>query len=498
MSKMLRNLMASVLPQLMNIITNLILPTMLIANFGSELNGLNNTIKAIISYIGLVGAGISTAVTQSLYSPVAKRDYNTIMGMLHAADRMFNKYGCIYCILAICVAFFYPLCIRSNIDYWQIVVLIVVMSISGASEFFVTGRCRSILFADQKTYVCMLVQAISQLGSLIIAIFLLKQNANIVLVQLTISLVYVLRAFFLSQYINHFYKELSGFRRKKPITSSIAKRNDAMVHQLSGLAVSNSQTVILSALMNLEMTSVYGVYNIVFSGLQSICANLCTAVTPFLGREWALGNKKSLDKMFDRIELAFCFLVAVVYSVAIVMILPFVNLYTRGLDINYLYPQFAVLFVISSAFYIIKFPFSAMINAAGRFRETRRAAILEGILTIVLSTAFTYYLGMCGVIIGSGIVQCWRCLDMIIYANRQILGKSPWKSFFRVIRVFLVIFAFGCIQKQLEIPIYTYGEWVAVSGCYTFFAGIVVLFLSAVFDSRTLMNLGRELKKQSR
>ena len=156
------------------------------------------------------------------------------------------------------------------------------MSISGASEFFAIGRCRSLLYADQKTYVCTLAQAASIFLSLLIALLMLKLNMNIIFIQLAISLVYVFRAAFLIGYINKNYPELSDYKKEKPINSVVEKRKDAMIHQLSGLVVSGSQTTILTVLMGLGVASVYSVYNIVFSGLQSICSNLSCIYTPDL------------------------------------------------------------------------------------------------------------------------------------------------------------------------------------------------------------------------
>ena len=285
MKKVLKNIFASALPQIMNIITNLILPSMIILRFGSEINGLISSIKVIISYVSIVGAGIATATTQRLYEPVAKKQTNVVRGMLNASNKMFNKFGTIYCGIVLIVAILYPLFIETNIEYITIVLLMLAMSISGASEFFAIGRCRSLLYADQKTYVCTLAQAASIFLSLLIALLMLKLNMNIIFIQLAISLVYVFRAAFLIGYINKNYPELSDYKKEKPINSVVEKRKDAMIHQLSGLVVSGSQTTILTVLMGLGVASVYSVYNIVFSGLQSICSNLSTALTPFLGRE---------------------------------------------------------------------------------------------------------------------------------------------------------------------------------------------------------------------
>ncbi len=226
--------------------------------------------------------------------------------MLHAANKMFNKFGLIYCIIALVVAFVYPFSLDTNIRYITIVLLMIVMSISGASEFFAIGRCRALLYANQKTYVCTVIQAASLLGSLLLALLMLKLKADIVIVQFAISFVYVLRAVFLTGYVRKSYPELNDYREEeKPINSAIEKRNDAMIHQLSGLAVTGSQTTILTLFVGLQAASVYSIYNIVFSGLQSICANLSTAVTPFIGRELALNNRERLLKMYDLIEFAF-------------------------------------------------------------------------------------------------------------------------------------------------------------------------------------------------
>lgn len=489
MKKVLKNILASALPQIMNIITNLILPTLIISRFGSEVNGLVSSTKVIVSYISIVGAGIATAVTQALYVPVAKKDTKTIKGMLHAANRMFNKFGFIYCIIALVVAFVYPFSLDTSIRYRTIVLLMIVMSISGASEFFAIGRCRALLYANQKTYVCTVIQAASLLGSLLLALLMLKLKADIVIVQFAISFVYVLRAVFLTGYVRKSYPELNGYREEKPINSAIEKRNDAMIHQISGLAVTGSQTTILTLFVGLQAASVYSIYNIVFSGLQSICANLSTAVTPFIGRELALNNRDRLLKMYDLIEFAFFSLVAFIYSVTMIMIIPFVKLYTRGADINYIYPLFSVIFVLSSAFYILKMPSNSLINISGRFKETRWRAILEAFLTVFLGIAFTYWTGLNGVVIGTGVALCWRCIDTIVYTNKYVLACTNHKSLFRLFRVVVIIVLCAVIRNHISVIVNSYLDWVKWSIIFSLIIIFFIVINSLLFDFKTIKEL---------
>ena len=61
--KALKNLIFNVLQQVVNIIVNFIMPPILVSTFGSTLNGLVSTIRQIMQYVQLTGAGIAQAST---------------------------------------------------------------------------------------------------------------------------------------------------------------------------------------------------------------------------------------------------------------------------------------------------------------------------------------------------------------------------------------------------------------------------------------------------
>ena len=486
MNKAFKNIFASILPQLVNILTNLILPGFIILKFGSEMNGLVSTTKTIISYISLVGAGIAAAVTQALYEPVAKKDNEKTMGMLHAAGNMFNKYGLIFCFITIVVAFIYPHFIPTDIHYVTMILLLIVMSLSGASEFFAIGRCRALLYANQRVYVCSFIQALSLLISFVIAIIMLKLNMNIIIVEFAISFVYVLRGFFLSTYVKKAYPELTNYKHFTPISDAISKRNDAMIHQFSGVIVAGSQSAILSILVDLKAASIFAVYNIVFSGLQSNCTNLSTAVTPFMGKELALGEKKKLLNLYNVIEYAFFMLVAFIYSVTAIMILSFVSLYTKNADISYYYPIFAALFVLSSAFYILKLPSISLINIAGHFKETRWHAIIEATISVVVSVVMTVLIGKEGVLVGTGLAMGWRCIVTIIYTANHIIDHSSVKSFLRLLAVLAFLGVCCYIPTYIDISPTNFGQWVLMAVAVCLAVCLFLVAVSIVFERKTV------------
>lgn len=458
-----KNLAASSLPQIVNIVSNLILPAILIIKYGSEINGLISTTKTLVAYISIIGAGISTAITQSLYKPVAMKNTRQIKGMLHAADNMFIKFGLIYLVVTGIIAVVYPFIITTNIKYYTVFLLLIVMSISGASEFFITGRCRALLYADQKVYISNIVQAISLLLSLIMAIVMLKLDFNILFVQLTISLVYIFRAGFLLIYVNYKYPQLKNFKTEEPILETVSKRNDALIHQISGLIVTGSQSIILSVILGLRAASIFAVYNIVFSGIQSICSNLSTSVTPYLGKEISLGNYEESRSIYDLIEFAFTLIVTFVFSVAVIMIIPFIKLYTENADIDYVNIVFSVLFAFSSMFYILKLPSTAAVNAAGYFKETRIRALIEVVICIVIGITATVLIGINGILIGTLIALSWRCIDTILYVHKYILHDKAIKSIKRLLTsvVFVGVFTFFSLINPISTS--SYIDWILKS-----------------------------------
>lgn len=491
-----RNLGASILPQVVNIISSFILPVMIIGIYGSVINGLVSTVRTIISYISLVGAGIAVATTQALYLPVAKNDEETVRGMLKATSILFNKCGWVYLGIVFVVSLIYPFLIKDDISYYTCVGLLLIMSISGASEFFVVGRCRSLLYANQRVYVSTTIQAVSHMVSLVLAVIMLSLNSSILIVQLSISSIHIIKALFFHHYVKRNFPQYVFYKNTKPIQAAVKKRKDAMVHQLSGLLVLGSQSVLLSSLVGLEAASIYAVYNIVFSGIHSICSNMNTAVTPFIGKSLAVNKKEIIEKEFNVVEYLFYILTSFSFMVSSVMIIPFIELYTQGADISYNYPLFALLFVILSVFNVYRLPNNAMINAAGHFKETRWRAIAEAIICVVCSIIFTILFGLYGVLIGTICAIGWRCLDIVIYSHWKILYNSVRIPLFRLCRCMAYVLLFYLLRNKLLFQITGYVDLIINALIVALVALLILSSDTYLFERSSFLSLRKYLGKK--
>ena len=491
----LRNVASSILPQAVNILTNFVLPPLIIASFGSATNGLISTVKQLVAYVTLVGAGISTAATQALYEPIANKDSMRVSGMIRSIDRMFRRVGYVYLTIVAFLAAIYPAIIDSSLSYFSTSLLIMVMSISGASDFFVAGKYRTLLYADRRMYVQALIQAAGLLVGLVGAILLIKLGAGIVLVQLAISSLYVVRIFGMHVYVK---KKLPQYIQKDVpyVDEAVAKRKDAMLHQFTGLAVTGSQALILSSFVGLEAASIYAVYNIVFSGLLSICSQVSTAVAPFFGKNYAMHHYEELNKQYDIVEFIFNNGMACILGVSSAMIIPFISLYTRRMDINYVDPIVGQLFVVVTFFGIARLPAQQIINVAGHFRETRSRAIIEALSCLLLQLIFVQFLGLHGVLVGVSLSLGWRCVDILWYANRFVMERSPKRSILRLVKATMIVYVTSYISSILLPNIETWMQWIGWAFAMSFANFIIMFIVNLIFEPKRIFLYAQKLLRK--
>ncbi|MBQ5851833.1 MAG: polysaccharide biosynthesis C-terminal domain-containing protein, partial [Lachnospiraceae bacterium] len=71
------------------------------------------------------------------------------------------------------------------------------------------------------------------------------------------------------------------------------------------------------------------------------------------------------------------------------------------------------------------------INYAGHFKQTQYRSLLESAINIVVSLVCVWKFGIYGVLMGTIAALLYRTNDMILYANRKILGRNPWITYRR-------------------------------------------------------------------
>ena len=144
----------------------------------------------------------------------------------------------------------------------------------------------------------------------------------------------------------------------------------------------------------------------------------------------ALKEKEKLKEQFDKYECVNTAVAFGFFAVIMLFILPFVNIYTKGIeDIEYTRPLFALLIGLGSLMYCIRIPYAIVVGAAGHYNETKSGALAEVIINLVVSISLIKPLGMVGVALGTFLAMAYRTFYTVRYLSKNIL-KRPAKIFY--------------------------------------------------------------------
>lgn len=473
MSNVSKNIITSIFYQLVNILVNLLITPLIISTFGSNINGIIQTIRQVMVYVSFVGSGISESAIASLHKPLYNKDYDQVNSIINSCNSFFTKAGIWFCLISVVIAILYPFFIPSNLSFGLTFILIIILSISGASEFFVIGKYRALLIADHKIYIVNTIQILSSIFSLILAYFFVSSGANILLVQLAISFTYIFRTMLLAMYIRRHYSYLD-----KSINYSndgMKKRKSVTIHQLAGVICSGSQIVLIAILLGNEEASVYSIYALVFTGLYTLLGTFSSALLSYFGKIIAKGDLSLLNKRFRMFELFFYMISFSVYFTSYIVILPFIEIYTSEVGDQDIYfrPSLAILFVVIGFVNSIRTPGTMLIIASGHYKETQRSAIIEMCICLFGQLIFIIPFGIEGILLGVMLAYLFRTIDIIIYINNSILeNKIRYTLLNMMPMLFLLSCVMICIVNMEIVKIYTLFDWIITSG------GLFLLFLS--------------------
>jgi len=191
--KALKNIVSSLLLQITTIICGFITPSLIIKNYGSDVNGLISSITQFLSYIMLLEAGVGPVLKAALYKPIAEKDKEEIFALLRSGQKYFRTISYIFVIYIILLFLIYPIIVSTQFDFVFTCSLIIIMSISTFFEYYMGITYRIYLNASQNTYIISCIQLITLIVNTIVVVILIKLGFNVHIVKLVTTLIFVMR-----------------------------------------------------------------------------------------------------------------------------------------------------------------------------------------------------------------------------------------------------------------------------------------------------------------
>lgn len=479
-SKLLKsanNLIYSFLYQTVTIALGLFLPRVILVGFGSEVNGLLNSVTQAIAYMALFESGIQSVATKSLYDTLARNDKAATNGVLAAVNSNYQRIGRMYFAGLLALSAIYPVLVDlAELSYMEIFLIVLFSGLGNVIAFFKQAKYRILLIADGREYIITNLNTVVLVAGNMLKIILLTLRVKVYIVIMAVFLVSFVQVVFIDQYVAKTYSWINLL--EKPNHNALKQSRYVLVHQISGLVFSNTDMLLLTIFCDLKVVSVYAIYKMIVGHISSFIAMPYNSCSFILGQTFHV-NRERYIKLFDGIQVIFNTLVFSLLTVTYILLSPFISLYTAGVnDAVYIDNYLPFLFVAAEMLNLIRIPTRHAVNCAGHFQETLSRTLIETGINLFTSIIGVYFIGIYGVLLGTIAALLYRSVDFAVYANKNILHRSAGKNLMLYALNLGVSAAVILASEKISLQITSYGRFFAAGLIIT----IPVILVFALFN----------------
>ena len=291
------NLITAFIGQIFGIIISFIVRMIFVNCLSSEYLGINGLFTNILTMLSLVELGVGSAMTYSLYKPIAEENIEKIKSLMHIYKIAYRIIGII--VLAIGIGFtpFYRCLINEipNIPNLDLIYILFVVN-TGVSYFY--SYKRSLIICDQKKYITTLYKYGFYFLYNLAQIIVLLTTKNYILYLICQVISTIVENIAISKKADKMYpylKEKNIEKLKKSEYKKIKKNVFAMMfHKIGGMIVNSTDNIILSKFVGITTVGIYSNYYMIINGLELIINQIFDAVIASVGNLGASENEKKI------------------------------------------------------------------------------------------------------------------------------------------------------------------------------------------------------------
>lgn len=462
------NVISTLCNQIVTTICGVMVPHILISAFGSEAYGISVSITQFLSYITLLESGIGGVARAELYGPLAKNNMCEVSSVYRAILNFFRYVAGAFLIYSIVIGLtFYDIANVTTFSRPYIFALVMVISLATLAKYMGGLANLTLIVADQKQYVNNAILIVTTIANTILIVLLVHLDAGLLWVKLGSSLIFVVRPILYAVYVKKHYR-LTKVRKTKTV---LKQKWTGIGQHIAYFLHANTDIVLLTLFADVKLVAVYSVYSMVIKSVYAIAQSFSGGMEAAFGEMIANGQLEKLQSSYGRYKTLISCASGVLFSCTGILIIPFVQLYTKGVtDANYIQPLFALILLMSEAANCIVLPYSSLPIAANHLKQTRWGAYGEALINIAVSCLLIRWNPLVGVALGTLTATLFRGIFYMVYSGKNILHISYERILFR----FLCELAAICI---ISIIGYWLLQRVVIANYFQWFYGGATVFI---------------------
>lgn len=427
----IRNISWGLIAKIINIALPFAIRTIIIYKLGADYAGLSGLFTAILEVLSVAELGFASAITFSLYKPVAQNDNKEICEWITLYRGIYRVIGTIILIIGICLLPVIPFLIKG--EYPQdinIYLLFGIYLINTVSTYYIFPYKSVILIVYQRRDIISNIDLILLISRNCIQIIALLLCGNYYLYIIWLPIFTIFSNIIINQITNKNFPQIKCNKRinreKWNMISEPVK--GAAIGRISLVSRNAFDSIILSAICGLTVVTIYGNYYYIFSSIGAILAVIIQAMTASVGNSVAAEDRQKNVKDHERFDFYYMFIVSWCSICMFCIYQDFMDVWTKG---KMIFP-FHTMILFCIYFYInhlseIRSIYSEVNGLWWRFRKI---TILEMISNFTLNIVLGMIWGVDGILLATIVTAFFSSfIGITIITYRTYFNTSPQKYY---------------------------------------------------------------------
>lgn len=433
-----KNGMTGVLNQAVSMILQFIQRIILLRCIGVELLGISSTMTSILSALSLTELGFQTAIVFHLYKPLKEKDYAAINAFMNILRLVYRWLAIIFFVLAcLCIPFLSTILKGTEINRYIIILFLIIAG--NISVTYAMAYKRTLLYSDQKEYVCKFIDIISNIIFFFIKLVVIIVYKNFLgywflqIIQNYVSNLCISKV--CDKKYQFLHKEKPDMELMKKIWNSV---KNIFGGKVAGYIYGATDNIIISMKISPIAVGYYTNYTLFTSAVKSAFSGIFDSITPIIGNLLVDDRSKNQENNF-RLYADFRFILANF------VVVPWIILSGDLIEIMFgsqyiMDKAIPVLLGIDMYIHIIYSECWEYINGTGLFRLDKYISVSGAIINIIVSLLLSLTIGIEGILLGTVISQMffWIARSFIVYKVIFKLSVREWADYWRQNGVYML------------------------------------------------------------
>ncbi len=404
LQKTIFNSISNVLVLFSTTILSFILRTFFIKILGEQCLGLDGLFTNILSLLSLSELGISTAISYSLYKPLATENKDKINKIMSFYKKIYQSIAFLILIFSLVLLPFLHLMVKDyNVSYN--IYLIYGLYVLDTILSYLTSYKVILIEADQKNYKLTSIKILFNFLTYGLQLTFLLCTKNLIWYLIIRVGVRQVERIVTNIYIGKKYPAVQ-FQYPKKIDKEdgdeIKKNVKGIIfHKIGNYAVNGTDNILISSIVNIATTGIYSNYLSIVSIIRNFIGSIVVSATASFGNLNVNNPPEVKLNVFNIMDFV-CFFLTGLFAIGIYFLIN--SFITLWIGSNYTVNIYCVI-LITMNFYLnaMLLPIDTVKDASGKYYQDRYVPIIQTIINITLSFLLGYFMGLPGILLATTI-----------------------------------------------------------------------------------------------